>query len=94
MEVRDAYLLQHIGQELPDLQRNYLNTTNMIKKKHKLIFFHKTHISLSNAKDLRTVQLAVACWLHESKRYSMVTFQDMLISNKIEAHLSAVQTVH
>lgn len=28
------------------------------------------------------------------KRYIMVTFQDMLISNKIEAHLFGVQTVH
>lgn len=28
------------------------------------------------------------------KRYIMVTFQDVLISNKIEAHLFGVQTVH
>lgn len=78
---------------LGNLKRIYQNTSNVIKETI-FFFFTKKHFSLSNAKDLRIFWLAVACWLNESKRYITATFQDVLMSNKIEAHLFAVQTVH
>ncbi len=53
--------------------------------------FDKNCPTPRNSKDLRTCCCLLALLV---KRYIMVTFQDVLISNKIEAHLCGVQTVH
>lgn len=52
---------------------------------------------LANTKELKELENCTTCCCLLAllvKRYIMVTFQDVLISNKIEAHFFGVQTVH